>query len=134
MLHSTPGSLSRRTSLAPVLFLAAALALAVGLAFVAPAPAFADEATEEAVADERPPVTLYMTTWCGWCRKTRELLTELDAPFVEVDIEKSDEGRAEYNEKSGGQSGVPLIDIDGTLVRGYQEDRIKELVADLEES
>lgn len=121
----------------PVLVLGALL-LAAALAFLAPAVAATDDDTpaEETAAaeEERAPVILYMTSWCGWCRKTRQLLTELDAPFEEVDIEKDAAGRAEYEEKAGGQSGVPLIDIDGTLVRGFKEDRIRELVSELDEA
>lgn len=136
---SYPAPEPRRTPFPVLGALVGVLVLATVLAFVAPAaPALAGDtagSSEEATAAaERAPVILYMTSWCGWCRKTRELLTELDAPFEEVDIEADEAGRAEYDEKSGGQSGVPLIDIDGTLVRGYKEDRIRKLVAELDQA
>jgi glutaredoxin len=116
---------------AALLVAAAALLLAALLAPAAPAAAAADGRESEARAAERAPVILYMTDWCGWCRKTRALLHEIEADFEEVDIEKSDEGRREYEEKSGGRGGVPLLDIGGTIVRGYDEPRIRRLVADL---
>ncbi len=112
---------------------AALLIAAAALLLLAPAApvAAADGGEGEARAAERAPVILYMTDWCGWCRKTRALLNEIDAHFEEVDIEKSDEGRREYEQKSGGRGGVPLLDIGGTIVRGYDEARIRRLVAEL---
>jgi glutaredoxin len=118
---------------AAVLVAAAALLLAALLAPAAPAAAAEGDGDRQASAAERAPVILYMTDWCGWCRKTRALLHEIEADFEEVDIEKSDEGRREYEEKSGGRGGVPLLDIGGTIVRGYDEPRIRRLVAELKQ-
>ncbi|HVK98198.1 MAG TPA: glutaredoxin family protein [Dongiaceae bacterium] len=78
----------------------------------------------------RPPgapseVILYATSWCGYCAKTRELLQENKIDYQEFDIEKSSEGRAKYEALNG--SGVPLLVINGTVVRGYNESRILEL-------
>jgi len=75
-----------------------------------------------------PAVTLYMTTWCGWCKRTRALLTHLDVPFVEKDIEASPEALAEHAAKAGAGAGVPVLDIGGKIVRGYDPDRIQALV------
>ncbi|MEM7049551.1 MAG: glutaredoxin domain-containing protein [Acidobacteriota bacterium] len=94
--------------------------------------ALASEAEAEAGNEEK--VTLYMTDWCGWCRKTSNLLTDLDIEFRSVDIEKDAAGKAEFLEKGNGRGGVPLIDIDGTIIRGYDEDRIRELVSQLQEA
>lgn len=79
-------------------------------------------------AVQKAQVILYSTAWCGYCRKTRELLHSLQIPFVEKDIEKSAEGRAEYQAKGKGYRGVPLTDIGGTLVKGYVPDEVKRLV------
>jgi len=122
-----------RAAAALLIAAAALLLLAALLAPAAPAAA-ADGGESEARAAERAPVILYMTDWCGWCRKTRALLNEMEADFEEVDIEKSDEGRREYEEKSGGRGGVPLLDIGGTIVRGFDEARIRRLVAELKDS
>ncbi len=89
--------------------------------------------TAEARAGDEPKVILYMTSWCGYCRKARKLLRELDADFVAKDIEKNRKAAAEFRRKNGGRGGVPLIDIDGELVRGYDAKRIRKLVAELEE-
>ena len=123
-------------ALPPVLYLGLAVVLAVvALAWIGPGTAAvaSSGAAQEASADgDRAPVILYMTEWCGWCRKTARLLTELEVEFEEVDIERSSRGRKEYEEKAGGRRGVPLTDIGGSLVRGYDERRIRRLVSELE--
>ena len=73
-------------------------------------------------------VTLYATSWCGWCRKTRELLASLNVPYLEKDIEKDPEGAAEYAQKVNPSVGVPVLDMAGIVVVGYSEGRIRSLV------
>ncbi|MEA1605123.1 glutaredoxin family protein [Pseudomonas spirodelae] len=62
-------------------------------------------------------VVLYATQWCGYCAKTREQLANDGVAYREVDIEKDANGNATY--KALGGRGVPLIDINGTLIHGY---------------
>lgn len=73
-------------------------------------------------------VTLYATSWCGWCRKTRELLASLNVPYVEKDIERDESGAAEYARKVDPSVGVPVLDMAGVVVVGYSEGRIRSLV------
>lgn len=80
-------------------------------------------------AASRDPIVLYTTSWCGYCRKARALLTALGEDFEDKDIEKSAAARQEYTEKGDGYAGIPLIDIDGTLLRGFNETKIRRLVA-----
>lgn len=77
---------------------------------------------------EPPRVTLYMTTWCPYCRKARQLLDSLDVPYELKDIEASREAAREYRAKAGGYDGIPLLDIDGRIVKGYQAELIHKLV------
>lgn len=134
MPHSTSDRPTTPARAQTALLLAAA-ALLLTVLLVPSTPAVrADDAGSQASAAERSDVILYMTDWCGWCRKTRALLNEIGADFEEVDIEKSEAGRKEFEAKSGGQGGIPLIDIDGTIIRGYDEARIRRLVAELEKS
>ncbi len=62
-------------------------------------------------------VVLYATAWCGYCARTRSFLAERGIPYRELDIEKSADGRRAYQALGG--RGVPLIDVKGTLVHGY---------------
>ncbi|HEX4953459.1 MAG TPA: glutaredoxin family protein [Thermoanaerobaculia bacterium] len=75
-----------------------------------------------------PPVVVYTTSWCGYCKKTLRLLAQLGAPYVEKDIEKDPRANAEYRAK-GGQGGVPLIDIDGNRIEGFHDGWIREQLA-----
>lgn len=70
-------------------------------------------------------VILYATEWCGYCKKTRELLESNNIPYFEYDIEKSAEGR-EQHQRLGG-NGVPVLLIGDEVVRGYNPSRILEL-------
>jgi glutaredoxin len=67
-------------------------------------------------------VVLYATSWCGYCRKARELLTEQGVSYQEFDIEESAEGLARYEALGG--NGVPVLDVRGTVIHGYDEDEI----------
>ncbi len=114
-------------------------ALKAGREYVPAAPAAAAPAADEQAGAEQagadgdePRITLYMTSWCGYCRKARKLLKELDADFVAKDVEKSREAAREFASKSGGRGGVPLIDFDGRIVRGYNDRLIRKLVRELE--
>lgn len=67
-------------------------------------------------------VTLYATDWCGYCKQTRRFLDSQGIPYTEFDIEKDAAGRKAY-EALGGR-GIPLIDVNGTLIRGFSEEQI----------
>ena len=67
-------------------------------------------------------VTMYATDWCGYCKQTRRFLESKGIPYTEYDIEKSAEGRKAY-EALGGR-GIPLIDVNGTLIRGFSPEEI----------
>jgi glutaredoxin len=73
-------------------------------------------------------VILYMTDWCPYCRKAREYLQSLNVDLVEYNVEKNREKAAEFKAKGG--SGVPLIDVEGTVIKGYNQDSIKSAVDD----
>lgn len=71
-------------------------------------------------------VVLYATSWCGYCRKTRELLAEQGVRYVEYDIEKSDEGLRQYEMLNG--NGVPVLTVGREVVHGFDENRIRDLL------
>lgn len=67
-------------------------------------------------------VTLYATDWCGYCKQTRRFLDSKGIPYTEFDIEKDPAARKAY-EALGGR-GIPLIDVNGTLIRGFSPEDI----------
>jgi len=62
-------------------------------------------------------VILYATSWCGYCKKTREFLTDNRIKYIEYDVEKSEEGRKQHEQLGG--NGIPILDIKGTVIHGY---------------
>ena len=91
------------------------------------------EASERATRGEAPKIVMYATSWCPYCRRARKLLNSLDVEWVEKDIEKDREAAREFAAKGRG-SGVPLIDFDGTLLRGFDADKIRRLAAEVEKT
>lgn len=77
-------------------------------------------------------VVLYSTSWCPACRQARAWLKEKKIPFVEKDIEKDKRAAAELMSKAKkagvSPSGVPVIDVNGTLVLGFDAARIGALL------
>ena len=73
-------------------------------------------------------VELYMTDWCGYCKKAREYVRTMGASLVEYNIDRDPDKKDEMRKKSGGSSNVPLIDVHGTIIRGYNPTAIKAAV------
>jgi glutaredoxin len=67
-------------------------------------------------------VTIYTTSWCGYCKKAKKLLAEEKISFVEYDIETSIDGRKKYDALGG--NGIPVLDINGEILEGYNESEI----------
>ena len=70
-------------------------------------------------------VILYSTEWCGYCTQARQLMDAEGIPYYEYDIERSAEGRAQYNRLGG--NGVPFMLIDGTPLQGYNRKQILQM-------
>jgi len=69
-------------------------------------------------------VIIYSTTWCAFCKTEKQYLEKLGVSFVEKDIEADSAAHDELMGKIGGNfRGVPVTDIDGDLVLGF--DRLK---------
>ena len=80
---------------------------------------------EPTIAPNDKQVTMYSTSWCGYCRKARELFTRQGIPFKELDIEKSAQAKQEYDALNG--RGVPLILIDDKKMTGFDIREFKRL-------
>lgn len=69
-------------------------------------------------------ITLYGTSSCPWCHKTREFLKANNVKFNDVNVGENHKAAKEMVKKSG-QQGVPVIDIDGTVIIGFDEKAIR---------
>lgn len=72
-------------------------------------------------------VTVYSTPTCTYCNMTKEFLTKHGVAFETVDV-STDQAKAEEIKERSGQMGVPVIDIEGELVVGFDEERLTELL------
>ncbi len=65
---------------------------------------------------EEAKIILYTAALCPPCTEAREILEELGVEFRECDITKSKRARKEYKKKAGHGGGLPVIDLDGTMI------------------
>ena len=68
-------------------------------------------------------VLVYTTPTCPHCRSAKRFLTERRIPFREIDVTRSSQAAAELQRKSG-QTGVPVIDVNGRLIVGFDQARL----------
>jgi len=72
-------------------------------------------------------ITIYTTPTCSWCQATKEYLRARGVDFEEVDV-ASDMSRAIEMVQKSGQQGVPVLDIDGEIIVGFDRSRIDSLL------
>lgn len=79
-----------------------------------------------------PAVTMYTTTWCGYCKRLKRMMQDDGINFVEVDIETTP-GTAEIVEKvnNGNQTVPTLVFTDGTAMTNPSLAKVKEKLASL---
>lgn len=64
-------------------------------------------------------VTMYATSWCGYCRKARTYFQKNGIAYVEYDIEKDERARRMYDLLGG--KGVPVILVGKKRMNGFSE-------------
>ncbi|MDO8470251.1 MAG: glutaredoxin domain-containing protein [bacterium] len=73
-------------------------------------------------------VTIYTTPSCVYCKMAKEYFTEHQVAYTEKNVLIDLSAREEMVKKSG-QLGVPVIDIDGQLIVGFDKPAIEKLLA-----
>lgn len=77
-------------------------------------------------------VVVYKTAWCGVCKKVEGYLKRKGVPYEAKDIEKDPEAAAELQAKAAAQGvrtgSVPVIDVDGQLIVGFDRARLEKLL------
>ena len=74
---------------------------------------------------EQQVVKVYSTATCPWCKKVKSFLTENRIEYQEFNVAEDKAARDEMISKSG-QMGVPVIEIDGDIVIGFDQARLKK--------
>ncbi len=72
-------------------------------------------------------INIYTTPNCIYCRMAKEFLNENKLKFKEIDVSSSEEAAKEMVEKSE-QRGVPVIEIDGKIIVGFDEPKLRKLL------
>jgi glutaredoxin-like YruB-family protein len=70
-------------------------------------------------------ITLYSTPSCTYCRKAKDYFRENHVPFTEFDVSR-DQRRADEMVRKSGQMGVPVIDINGRVIVGFNQPEIEK--------
>lgn len=75
-------------------------------------------------------ITVYSTNWCGYCKMAKKYLGDKGIAFNEKNIEADEAAHAELMQKMDGDfRGVPVIDIDGELILGFDRPKIDAALA-----
>ncbi len=63
-----------------------------------------------------PIVTMYSTTWCGYCRRLKRQLEEAGISYEEIDLDRDGSYDDRIIEKTGGYRTVPTVEVGGELL------------------
>jgi len=67
-------------------------------------------------------VIIYTADWCAFCHAAKDYMDKKGIKYEDRNVEKDQHYAQEAVEKSG-QMGIPVLDIDGTIIVGF--DRLK---------
>lgn len=72
-------------------------------------------------------VIIYSTPTCGFCHMAKAYFKDQGVEYTEKDVAVDLEARGEMLNKSQ-QMGVPVIDIDGNIIVGFNQPKLAELL------
>ena len=70
-------------------------------------------------------VKIYTTTHCQYCHSAKEFFKRNNVKYTEVNVENDEKAAEEMIEKSG-QMGVPVIDVDGKVIVGFNQSELEK--------
>ena len=81
------------------------------------------------------PVTMYTTSWCGYCVRLKKLMQREGIDFAEVDIERDEQAADRVMQANGGNRTVPtLVFADGSALTNPSIDQVKAQLGKLTEA
>lgn len=72
-------------------------------------------------------VTVYSTPTCPYCRQAKDYLAQKGVEFADLNVATDLEARNTMVQKSG-QLGVPVIEVDGHVIIGFNRGKLDELL------
>ncbi|HIG97334.1 MAG TPA: NrdH-redoxin [Candidatus Aenigmarchaeota archaeon] len=70
-------------------------------------------------------VKIYTTTHCPYCVQAKDFFKKNNVKYTEINVEEDEASAEEMIEKSG-QMGVPVIDINGQIIVGFNKPAIEK--------
>ncbi|MBS3085973.1 glutaredoxin family protein [Candidatus Pacearchaeota archaeon] len=71
------------------------------------------------------PVTIYSTSTCPFCKAAKSFFKEHKIKFKDIDVSKNKKAAEEAYKKSG-VNAVPVIDINGIIIIGFDQNKIEK--------
>lgn len=75
----------------------------------------------------QPRVIVFSTPSCSFCNMAKKYFREKGVKFRDVDVSR-DQAAARDMVRKSGQSGVPVIDIGGKVIVGFDRPKINKLL------
>ncbi|MDP2908940.1 MAG: glutaredoxin domain-containing protein [Nanoarchaeota archaeon] len=72
-------------------------------------------------------VRVFSTKTCSYCNMEKDFLRQNKIEFEDIDVSANQEAANEMVDKSG-QMGVPVTEIDGKIVVGFDKEKLKKLL------
>ncbi len=73
-------------------------------------------------------ITIYSATWCAFCHAAKDYFDKLGVKYDDRDVDSDPTYATEAVTKSG-QRGIPVIDIDGEIIVGFDRQKIDAALA-----
>lgn len=73
-------------------------------------------------------ITVYSADWCGFCHMAKRYFDQLGVKYEDKNVEYDPSAMSEAIQKSG-QRGIPVIDIDGQIIVGFDRPAIDAALA-----
>jgi len=70
-------------------------------------------------------VKIYTTPTCGYCRIAKDYFRKNHIPFIEYNVAK-DMAKAQEMVRKSGQMGVPVVDVNGQIIVGFNQPAIEK--------
>lgn len=74
-----------------------------------------------------PKVRVFSTPSCPYCVTLKQFLEKYNIEFEDIDVSQNKTALDEMVKKSG-QMGVPVVDIDGKFIIGFDKEKISQLL------
>lgn len=76
----------------------------------------------------QPNITVYSATWCAFCKAAKDYFDKLGVKYTDKDVDTDPTFMTEAVDKSG-QRGIPVIDINGKIIIGFDRPAIDAALA-----